>query len=152
MLIMGTCLDVVIETKKFLSFSFDMKDMDEANFTLRIKIRKSNGGIMLTQEYYVKKTLKKLNHFLYKFVSIVYDVNSRLKKNKKASISKNEYAQVFGILMYLMNCTRHNIAYSVSWLSHYTPSPNNKQWIALNRILKYLIGIFNYKLMYLVFL
>ena len=51
MFIMGTCLDVVIETKKFLSSNFEMKDMGEADFILGIKIRKSNRGIMLSQEH-----------------------------------------------------------------------------------------------------
>ena len=149
MIIMGTCLDVVIETKKFLSSSFDIKDMGgEVDFLLGIKIRKSIRGIMHSQEHHVEKILKKFDHFDCKFVSTPYDANSRLKKNKETSVSQNEYAQLIGSLIYLMNCTYPNIAYAISRLSHYTQSPNREHWTALNKILKYLKGTINYRLMY----
>ena len=48
--------------------------------------------------------------------------------------------------MYLMNCTRPDIAYTVSRLSRYTQSPNQDHWTAVRRVLKYLRGIINYGL------
>ena len=39
--------------------------------------------------------------------------------------------------MYLMNCTRPNIAYTVSKLSRYTSKPSDDHWIALLRVLGY---------------
>ena len=40
--------------------------------------------------------------------------------------------------MYLMSCTRPDIAYSVSKLSSYTSNPRAKDWQGIVRILKYL--------------
>ena len=55
---------------------------------------------------------------------------------------------MIGSLMYLMSCTRPDITYAVSRLSHYTQSPNREHWTTLNRILKYLKETINYGLMY----
>ena len=44
MLILGTNLLVVNETKKLLSSLFEMKDMSEADVILEIKIQKTNIG------------------------------------------------------------------------------------------------------------
>jgi len=44
MLILGTNLLVLNETKKLLSSLFEMKDMGEADVILEIKIQKTNTG------------------------------------------------------------------------------------------------------------
>ena len=48
--------------------------------------------------------------------------------------------------MYLMNCTRPDIAYAISRLSRYTHNPNHDHWNALHRLLKYLKGTINWYL------
>ncbi|RVW43558.1 Cysteine-rich receptor-like protein kinase 25 [Vitis vinifera] len=89
MLIFGTNLEVVCETKKFL-------------------------------------------------VSTPYDPSSQLKKNREHSVAQIEYAQIIGSLMYLMNCTRPDIAYAaVSWKSakqtYITRSTMEAEFIALEK-------------------
>ena len=48
--------------------------------------------------------------------------------------------------MYLMNCTRPDIAYIVGRLSRYTQSPNQNHWIVVCRVFKYLRSTINYGL------
>ncbi|WJZ97100.1 hypothetical protein VitviT2T_015734 [Vitis vinifera] len=48
--------------------------------------------------------------------------------------------------MYLMNCTRLDIAYAIGRLSRYTQSPNEDHWTIVRRVLKYLRGTINYGL------
>ena len=48
--------------------------------------------------------------------------------------------------MYLMNCTRLDIAYAVGRLSQYTQSFNQNHWTTVCRVLKYLKGTINYGL------
>ncbi|KAM7466339.1 hypothetical protein LguiB_013901 [Lonicera macranthoides] len=146
MLIMGTSLYVVNETKKFLTSNFDMKNMGEADVILGIKIIKTCDGLILSQEHYVDKILKKFGYFDCKPVSTPYDGNTQLKKNKAHSVSQCEYAQIIGSLMYLMNCTRPDIAYAVCRLSRYTQCPNKEHWNALERVAKYLKGTIDYGL------
>ncbi|OMO54671.1 Integrase, catalytic core [Corchorus capsularis] len=81
MLIFGTCIDVVNETKRFLTSKFDMKDMGEANVILGVKIIRCDGGLMLTQEHYVERLLKRFGHFDVKPMSTPYDTTTHLKKN-----------------------------------------------------------------------
>ena len=48
--------------------------------------------------------------------------------------------------MYLMNCTKPDIAYAIGRLSRYTQSPNWDHWTVVRRVLKYLRGTINYGL------
>jgi hypothetical protein len=54
-LILGTSLDVIKETKDFLSNNFEMKYLREADVILNIKLlREGNGGVTLVQSHYVE--------------------------------------------------------------------------------------------------
>ena len=50
--------------------------------------------------------------------------------------------------MYLMNCTKPDIAYTVSKLSRYTSNPSASHWKAIVRVLRYLRYTHNYGLHY----
>lgn len=63
MLIFETDLEVINTTKKFLSSSFDMKDMGEADVIHSMRIKRYNDGLILTQSHYVEKILRKFDHF-----------------------------------------------------------------------------------------
>jgi hypothetical protein len=148
MLIFGTCIDIVIKTKNFLSSKFDMKDMGEASVILGVKIIRKGDSITLSQEHYVEKLLKKFGHYDVKSMSTPYNSNSQLKKNKGDLVSQSEYAQIIGSFLHLMNFSRSDIAYVVSRLSRYTHSPNEHHWEALARVMKYLRGTMNYGIRY----
>ncbi|GKF49096.1 retrovirus-related pol polyprotein from transposon TNT 1-94 [Tanacetum coccineum] len=53
-------------------------------------------------------------------------------------MSKVPYANKVGSLMYLMVCTRSDIAYAVSVVSIYLANPGKNHWEAVKWILKYL--------------
>ena len=55
LLIFGTSHNVVHDTKSFLAFKFDMKDLGEANVIFGIKILRDNDCITLSQSHYVEK-------------------------------------------------------------------------------------------------
>jgi hypothetical protein len=55
-LIFGTELEDIMETKVFLSKNFDMKDLGEADVILNIKLIKGEDGITLSQSHYVEKS------------------------------------------------------------------------------------------------
>ena len=76
------------------------------------------------------------------------DVNLHLTKNKGQGISQLEYLRIIGNLMYIMNCTRPDIAYFVSKLSRYTSNPGEDHWKAIVRVLRYLKYTLNYGLHY----
>ena len=76
MLIFGTCLDIVLDTKRFLASKFEMKDLGQANVILGIKIIRDDNGILLSQNHYVEKLLKKFDSYDVAPVSSPYDANT----------------------------------------------------------------------------
>ena len=54
-LIFGMNIEVINDVKSFLSKSFDMKDLGEADVILNIKLIKNENGITLSQSHYVEK-------------------------------------------------------------------------------------------------
>ena len=87
MLIFGTNLHVVKETKKLLSSLFEMKDMGKADVILGVKIRKTNTCFSLCQSHYIEKVLKKFDCFDVTTMRTPYDPSIHLKKNKGPSVS-----------------------------------------------------------------
>ena len=62
-LLTSSDVNLLLETKKFLSSKFDMKDLGEASFVLGIEIHRDrrNGVLGLSQEAYLEKVLNKYN-------------------------------------------------------------------------------------------
>jgi hypothetical protein len=54
---------LLLETKRFLSSNFDMKDLGEASFVLGIEIHRDRrkGVLGLSQKAYIEKVLKKFS-------------------------------------------------------------------------------------------
>ena len=105
---------------------------------LGMKISRKSDGLVLSQSYYIKKVLEKFKKYDDSPMRTPVDVNLHLTKNKGQGISQLEYSRIIGSLMYIMNCTRPNIAYAVSKLSRYTSNPREDHWKALVRVLRYL--------------
>jgi len=111
MLVFGTCDDIVFKTKKFLGSKFEMKEMGEASVMLGVRVIRKGDSILLSQEQYTKKILRKFGYYDFKSVSTPYDGNSKLKKSIEESISQTRYAQIIGSLLHLMRFYRPYIAY-----------------------------------------
>jgi hypothetical protein len=62
-LLSSSDVDLLLETKGFLSSHFDMKDLGEASYVLGIEIHPDRGkGVLgLSQKSYIEKVLKKFN-------------------------------------------------------------------------------------------
>ncbi|CAM8887661.1 unnamed protein product [Rhodiola kirilowii] len=148
MLIFGTDQKQVDLAKYFLSSSFTMKDMREADVILGIRIKRENKGLALSQSHYVEKVLKKINCLNCSSVSTPMDPSVKLLPNTGEAVSQLEYSKVIGCLMYAMTSTRPDITYAVGKLSRYTSNPSNLHWEAIKWVLKYVKGTMNYGLVY----
>src|SRR5438128_5634069 len=98
-LIFGTNIDVINEVKSFLSKSFDMKDLGEADVILNIKLIKDESGITLLQSHYVEKVLSHFGYMDSKPSSTPYDPSVMVRKNKGFAKYQLRYSQIFGSLM-----------------------------------------------------
>ncbi|GJW23871.1 zinc finger, CCHC-type containing protein [Tanacetum coccineum] len=107
-------------TKEFLSSRFSMKDMGEADVILGIRIKHESNRIAISQSRYIEKVLKKFNYFDCTPVSTLMDTSEKLMPNIGQVVSQLKYSRVIGYLMYVMTCTRPDIAFAVGKLSRYT--------------------------------
>ncbi|RVW17127.1 Retrovirus-related Pol polyprotein from transposon TNT 1-94 [Vitis vinifera] len=148
MLIVGSDDKMITSTKNMLNSRFDMKDMGLADVILGIKIKRTSDELILSQSHYVDKILGKFDKDNSGVARTPVDVTLRLSKNKSESVSQVEYSRVIGSLMYLMSCTRPDIAYAISKLSRYTSNPGAKHWQGIIRVLKYLRFTRDYGLHY----
>ena len=147
-LIMGSNNEIIKTTKEMFNNKFYMKDLGVADVIIGIKISKTSDGLILSQSHYIEKILKKFKQNDNSPMRTPVDVNLHISKNNGKSLSQQEYAQEIGSLMYVMNCTRPDIAYAVSKLSRYTSNPGPDHWKAIVRVLRYLKYTQNYGLHY----
>jgi hypothetical protein len=125
-LILGTSLDVIKETKDFLSNNFEMKDLGEDDVILNIKLlREGNGGVTLMQSHYVEKVLSRFGYSECEPAPTPYDPSKLLKKNRRISRDQLRYSQIIGSLMYLASATWPDISFVVSKLSRFVSNPGD---------------------------
>jgi hypothetical protein len=147
-LIFGTNIDIINEVKSFLSKSFNMKDLGEADVILNIKLIKEDSEITLSQSHYVVKVLSRFGFMDSKSSPTPYDPSVTLRKNKKIARDQLRYSQIIGSLMYLSSATRPDISFAVSKLSRYMSNPGDDHWHTFERVLRYLKGIMSFGIHY----
>ena len=96
----------------------------------------------------MNKILEKFNKDDNAIIRTSININYYLSKNTEEIIPQIKYARVIESLMYLMSCTRPNIAFSVSRLSRYTSNSRTDHYKAIVRVLRYLWFTRNYGLQY----
>jgi hypothetical protein len=96
-LILGTSLDVIKETKDFMSNNFEIKDLGEANVILNIKLlRQGDGGVILVQSHYVENVLSRFGYSEFEPAPTPYDPSKILKKNQRISRDQLRCSQIIG--------------------------------------------------------
>jgi hypothetical protein len=127
-LLASSDVSLLLETKRFLSSNFDMKDLGEALFVLGIEIHQDrrNGILRLSQKAYLEKVLKKLSMHACnptptpiikgdKYESFQSPRN-QYEINQMKSVS---YASAVESLMYAQVCTRPDLAFVTGVLGRY---------------------------------
>nr|ABA96256.1 retrotransposon protein, putative, Ty1-copia subclass [Oryza sativa Japonica Group] len=148
-LIFGISLNVIEEVKDYLSKSFEMKDLGEADVILNIKLQRGDeGGITLVQSHYVDKVLSRFGYSDCKPAPTPYDPSVLLRKNRRIVRDQLRYSQIIGSLIYLASATRPDISFAVSKLSRFVSNPGDDHWQALERVMRYLKGTMSYGIHY----
>ncbi|GLT33023.1 hypothetical protein SLA2020_076460 [Shorea laevis] len=115
-----------------------MKDLNEVDTILEIKVKRHDCGFALSQSHYIEKMLNKFQHLNIKEAPTPYDPSTKLTLNSDHVVAQLEYASAIGSLMYAMHCTRPDIAFAVCKLSRYTSKPSHEHWKVIRRVLGYL--------------
>jgi len=157
MLLIGPNLKMINGIKITLDKEFDMKDLGNARKILGMEIERnrSNSCLFLHQSSYIMKILKKFGMHDCKPVSlplashfILSKEQSPANEEEKEYMNKIPYSNVIGSIMYLMVCTRPDLAHTVSTLSRFMSNLGPKHWEALKWLLRYLKGSCDIGLVY----
>jgi hypothetical protein len=134
-----------------------MKDLSVANFILGMDIKRDRAtiNIWLNQTKYIKTILKYFNMQDYKPMKVPIPVGSRLiveqcprTQEEIKDMAHVLYESVVGSLMYVMVCTRPNIAHEVGVLIRYISTPGKEHRIVVKRIFMYFCGTKDYAICY----
>ncbi|KAI3752835.1 hypothetical protein L2E82_24873 [Cichorium intybus] len=135
MLIIDTHIEGILETKKYLSSNFKMKDLGEVDTILGIKVKRTGNEITLSQSHYIENVFKRFQHLNTKEFNNPFESSVKLKINSGRAVAQLEYASVIGSMMYARHYTRPDIAFAISKLSQYSVNPGTEHWKAVGRVL-----------------
>ncbi|GJZ81343.1 putative RNA-directed DNA polymerase [Tanacetum coccineum] len=134
MLIVGKNIGRIAQLKRDLSKSFSMKDLGPAKQIIDIQIFCDRGAkkLHISQEQYIEKVLCRFNMDKAKVVSSPLTINFKLTDKDCPSSKKNiekmdrvPYASAVGSLMYVMVCTRPDLAHAIGVVSRFLSNPDS---------------------------
>jgi hypothetical protein len=134
--------------KDKLSGRFEMTDLGHANWLLGMEIKRDRvqRTVSLGQAAFAKDILERFN------MSDCNPADTPMSLEKLSSdmspASKEEeehmamvpYRSAVGSMMYLMICSRPDLATAIGILSQYMASPGPQHWTAAKRVLRYIAG------------
>lgn len=152
LLILGTNRQEVNNLKVLLSNNFCMKDLGIISQYLGITVRQNldEGYTELSQENYLKKILQKFGMQDCKPINTPIDVNTdfNFKNTENDPDLQKLCRQIIGSLMYAVQGCRPDLCECVSLLSRYQDKANNNLFKALKRVLRYVKGSLDLKLIF----
>ena len=147
----------LLETSNYLNKKFEMEDLGKTRYCLGLQIEYFSNGIFVHQSTYTEKVLQRF------YIDKVHPVNSPMvvrslevdkdpfrpkEENEKLLGPEVPYLSTIGALMYLANCTRPDIAFSVNLLARYSSAPTLRHWNGVKNLLRYLHGTSDIGLFY----
>lgn len=146
-LITSTNKAEISQLKAELNSEFDMKELGVAKRILGMDIirDRQKGELVLSQQTYVKKVLRRFRMHESKLVSTPLGHLSKLSlqqspntDEERARMTTIPYASGVGSIMYGMVCSRPDLAHAVSVISRFMADPGQEHWEALKWVLRYL--------------
>jgi hypothetical protein len=131
-----------------LETEFEVTNMGQLHWLLGIQITFNRDTIEFSQEAFVDKILERFQMNDSHRTLLPIDPNTRL--TKEVSVLEAEehrlYQSIIGSCMYLVTCTRPDLAYPVSYLSQFLAAPSKSHLTAAKRLLQYIKGTKDLKL------
>nr|GEY43022.1 hypothetical protein [Tanacetum cinerariifolium] len=128
------------EFEVLMKGKFEMSDMGELTFFLRLQVKQLSDGIFISQDKYVKDMLKKFDMESVRTATTPYEVPKHKSKDEPDdAINVHLFRSMIGSLMYL-TASRPDIMFAVSACSRHHVSPLTFHLNAVKKIFKYLKG------------
>lgn len=145
-LICGNNNNHIKELLDKLHTEFEITYKDAEYFVgMQMKLDTKQQKLIIHQNIYALNILERFNHSDCFAVSTPAEVGKHFSKaDDNNPKPKFPYREAIGSLMYLMVCTRPDIAYIVGVLSRYLENPSEMHWQGVKRVLKYIKGTTQY--------
>lgn len=143
----GALMDTTV---KALETEFEVTNMGNLHWLLGIQIEMTRDSIVLSQAAYIDKILARFQMSDSHATTLPIDPNTRLQKGQDTVDVKEHrlYQSIIGSCMYLVTCTRPDLAYPVSYLSQFLAAPSMVHLTAAKRLLRYIKGTKDLKLVF----
>lgn len=126
--------------KSKLASDFEMKDLGNLLYFLKMEIARKKKGIPVSQRKYLLDLLKDTGMMGCKPIDTPRDTNIKLdNKEDDQPVDKGQYQRLIGKLIYLAH-TQPGIAFAVSCINQFMHSPSKSHLDVAYQILKYLKG------------
>jgi hypothetical protein len=134
-----------------------MKDLGETKFCLGLQIERNKDGILVHQAKYTENLLKKFNMndchplstpMVVRSLDINKDPYRPREENEDVLGPEVPYLSAIGAILYLAQCTRPDISFSVNLLARYSSAPTRRHWNGVKHIFRYLKGTIDLGLYY----
>ena len=125
------------------------KEMRKIRYCLSLEIEHKSDGILIHQSAYIEKILKRFNmdnaHPL-STPMVVRNLDPKkdpfrpLEDGEKILGPEVPYLNAIGALLYLAQCTRPDITFSVNLLARFSSAPTRRHWNGIKHLFRYLRG------------
>lgn len=138
------------EIKKVFSSEFEMTDFQDVKSFLGLNIRRDmqEGTMTIDQRAYIQSVLERFGMDGCKPSPIPMEPHLKLMKGSKEQTTDKPYRELVGCLMYLMVTSRPDICVAVSYFAGFQCGATEEHWVHLKRVLRYLKGTIDYKMVY----
>lgn len=144
-------ISVVHRVKQMIANEFEVSDKGKLHHFLGMEVHRegSTGSITLSQSQYIRDLLEQYGMQDCKSVAVPLDAGFQVKCDKDCEkVNLHDYQSLIGSLMYIAISTRPDILHSVSKLAQRNTDPHIEHFAALKRVLRYLSGTLDMKLVY----
>ena len=127
------------EVKDKFSSEFKMKDLGRLERLLKLEAKwEADGGMVLCQEKFAPAVVVKFGSLIKQEYDTSMPVSALEPVVNAVEITAEVYRSAVGSLMYLIVCTRPDLAYSVAVLARHVASPKPADMVLSSRVLGYL--------------
>jgi hypothetical protein len=135
-----------------LSNKYQITDTSNSGRFLGIEINFNDGNVTMSQKKYIESILRKFDMRDCRATKLPMDSNINISRKfaKENNVNENQslFRSAIGCLNFLSNITRPDIAYQVNYLSQFSHNDGKEMFGHCKRILRYLKGTIDLKLMY----
>ena len=150
-LIVAASSEIVMNTfKRNFAGTYKIKDLGELSYFLGIQFKITKNVISLNQSFYIQTILNRFNMNEAQPRSLPCDpsIYDLLRLPSELMENPTPYREMIGSLIYLMHCTRPDLAFTVTLLSRFMQKPTKMHFKLGRTVLQYLIGTKHYDLKY----